>query len=185
MKYLLSCLVALVALPAHAVPMIDLVPSNAAPGLNAVFTVDVVASGIEAGDPLLAFGFDVQLGAGLSYSGATVASPFLDDSTVFITTDVAGSTLPAVSGDGILLSTLSLNAGNAAGVWDISIIASQDDLGASEGLFTVTGTLGFDETVSVEVVEGAPVPLPSTLLLMGLGILGLGIRARQTRSPSR
>jgi len=81
-------------------------------------------------------------------------------------------------GDDILLGTLSLMAGTSPGIWDVSVAASPGDLGASEGLFTVTGLWDIDETITVEVVDVGPVPVPSTLLLLALGLLGAGIRPR-------
>ncbi|MEZ5570986.1 MAG: PEP-CTERM sorting domain-containing protein [Halioglobus sp.] len=178
MKYLLLVFTFLLASQARAIPVISLSPSSSTLGFNQAFTVDVLLSGIEATDPLIAFGFDVGSTIGLSYNGAVVASPFLDDSVFFSSTDVAGSTFPAVFGNGILLSTLALTTGASAGPQVVSIFTSQADFGLSEGIFTLANLYDVQATAAIEVVRGSAVPLPSTLLLLSLALLGTGLRKR-------
>ncbi len=161
---------------AQAMPMISLAPSSNTLGFSEVFTVDVFVSGIEAIDPLLAFGFNVGTQPGLAFDSATVASPFLDDSGFFPTTDVAGSTIPSIFGDDILLATLSLVTGTTAGLLDVSIFTMPANFGFAEGLFTLSNNFNIDEISTIEVIGVAPIPLPSTLLLIVLGLCGIRLR---------
>lgn len=186
MKQLFLAATLLLCVHAQAAPIINLVPSSMVLGFNQSFTVDVLLSGIEASDPLLAFGFDVSTEAGLSYTGATVAAPFFDDSGFFPTTDVAGSAFPAVSGDDILLGSLQLTTGSTEGMWALAIGTSAGDLGVSEGLFTLLGTADIAERVAVEVKRGMQqVPAPGTLLLALAGLLGVRFAGSSERAMAR
>ena len=173
MKYLILFWIALFASGSHALPMINLSGPGSTLGLNQTFTVEVLVSGVEIIDPLLAFGFDVDNDASLIFDGAHVASPFIDDSALFADTDVAGSTFPANDGASILLSTLSFSTGVLAGQFDISIASSTLDLGRSEGLFTRSDVYAIDERLIVDVAGTTPVPLPTTILLLCLGLITL------------
>lgn len=179
MKYILFVIFSCLTTSAYALPMVSLIPSTSVLGFNQTFTVDVFVSGIASTDQLLAFGFDVGVDAGLTYSSASVASPFLDDSGFFPTTDVAGSAFPSIFGDGILLSTLSLTTGTTSGLLNLAVLTTPHDLGFSEGLFTLGATYNIGETATVEVIGSSTVPLPSTLLLMGLGLFGLAGQFRR------
>ena len=175
MRCILFFFLSMFGLAAHAIPMISLNPSSTIFGFNDSFTVDVFVSGVEIFAPLVAFGFDVGVDTGLTHSGATVAPPFFDDSGFFPTTDVAGSTFPAVSGDGILLATLALNTGTSEGIFGVSVFTTPGDFGSSEGLFTFRDTYGIDDSVSVTVARGS-VPLPSSLALLAAGLAGFAYR---------
>jgi hypothetical protein len=179
MRYLTILALFLSTMAANAVPVISLSPSSTSLGLNEAFTIDVFVDGVELADQLFAFGFDVSAQTDITYNSATVAAPFFDDSGFFSTTDVAGSTFPAVSGDGILLATLDLTTGTTTGLLDVSIFSTAADFGLSEGLFTLSTTYEINETATVEVIGDAAVPLPSTAFLIGLGLLGM---VRRTRS---
>ena len=180
-KYWLMIVMLMLGARAQAMPMLSLIPSGTTFGFNEAFTVDVFVSSVEATDPLLAFGFDVESEHGLAFNSATVAFSFLDDSDFFATTDVAGSMFPSISGDNILLSTLSLTTGATEGFLELSIFTTPADFGFSEGLFTLMSTFDIDQTVTVEVVRGATVALPSTMLLMFLGLLGVQLRSRRCK----
>lgn len=179
MRLIAGLCMTLLASASFALPIVSLNPSSTSLAPNESFSVDVLLSGVEVTDPLLAFGFDVDTGAGLTFNGATIAANFFDDSDVFATTDVAASAFPAVSGDDILLATLSLSAGFTSGLWDIVLSSTGADFGVSEGLFTLTDTLSLQAGIAVEVVGGTAVPLPSSLLLI---VLGLFLLRRNTRS---
>ncbi|MCB1843096.1 MAG: hypothetical protein KDI09_09065 [Halioglobus sp.] len=155
-----------------ALPMLSLNPSSATLSLNEAFTIDVLLSGVEVSDPLLAFGFDIATGAGPVFVGSSVAAPFFDDSGAFAATDVAGSALPAVSGDDILLATLSLTAGSIPGLWDITLSSAGAEFAISEGLFTLGQIIPVQSSITVEVLRSTAVPAPSALLLL---VLALGI----------
>lgn len=175
MKCVLFLVFSMFGVVAHAIPMISLNPSSTIFGFSDDFTVEVFVSGVESADELIAFGFDVGADSGLTYTGATVAPPFFDDSGFFPTTDVAGSAFPAVSGDGILLATLGLTTGTTEGIFGVSVFTTPGNFGSSEGLFTFFNTYGIEDAVSVTVERGS-VPLPSSLALLTLGLICLRFR---------
>lgn len=177
-RWVLGVWLTLLASTSMALPMVSLNPSSTLLSPNQAFTVDVLVDGVEAADPLIAFGFDVQSGGGLVFNGATVAAPFFDDSGAFATTDAAGSTLPAVAGDGILLATLNLNAGFVPGLWDIELSSTAPDFGLSEGLFTLVRTFTVQARIAVEVIGGSAVPAPPGVWLIALGLALLYGRLR-------
>jgi hypothetical protein len=132
-----------------------------------VFEVNVTLTDLSADDALVAFGFDVNRPAGLSYTGANVATQFSDDSQLLLDTDVAGSAFPAVpGGEDILLATLSFQA-MSAGSHLLSLTSNPGN--ANEGLFTLLDPQT-DLTSSVHINV---VPIPGTLLLFCSGLFGL------------
>lgn len=142
------------------------------------FTVDVFANDVSEADQLLAFGFDVVTDAGLSFLGADVIAPFLDDSGFFQDTDVAGSIFPAMSGTGIHLATLHFQAGSAAGLFYLGMATDPASLGFSEGLITEFSVFDIAESLAVNV-SAVPLPAALPLLVTGLmGIFGMGLRRR-------
>ncbi|CAA0080041.1 Uncharacterised protein [Halioglobus japonicus] len=179
MKYMLCVVFSCFAASAYALPMVSLNPSTSVLGFNEAFTVDVLVSGIESTDQLIAFGFDVGVDTGLTYSGATVSPSFFDDSGFFPTTDVAGSSFPPISGDNILLATLSLMTGTTSGLLTVAALSTPLDPGLSEGLFTVATIYDISATATVEVMGSSTVPLPSTLLLIGIGLFGVAKHIRR------
>lgn len=148
------------------------------------FQVRVLVDGVDM-DPifgdgdLLAFGFDVNYDTTLfSYNGALVGPLFMDDSSLFPGTDVAGSTFPGVGGDDILLSTLSFSA-LVAGVHMIGIVTDISD--PNEGLITFNNNQ-IDITRDINInVSGAPVPEPSTIFLLGIGLVGFSVFLKRKR----
>ncbi len=136
-----------------------------------MFNVNVVANGVESMNELLAFGFDLNYGmTEFAFNGATMGSLFFDDSFKFPATAVAGSTFPGLTGDDILLASLSFTS-LTTGTFSLGIISSLSNL--NQGLTTLLGPK-IDMTQNLDIeVSGAPVPEPSTIVLMCLGLVGI------------
>lgn len=155
-----------------AVPTLNLeYPSSV--GVGDTFQVRVLVDGVDI-DPvfgdgdLLAFGFDIDFDLSFfTYNGASIGPLFMDDSLLFLATDVAGSAFPGVGGDDILLSTLSFSA-LVTGIHSLGIVTNLLD--PNEGLVTLSnGQVHIDSSVDIDV-SSAPVPEPCTMLLLGVGI---------------
>jgi hypothetical protein len=136
-------------------------------GVGEVFGVNVTLTDLSSADALLAFGFDVESAAGLSFIGANLNTQFIDDSLLLPDTDVAGSAFPALpGGEDIHLATLSFQA-TSIGTHLLSLVSDLED--PNEGLFTLLDPQ-IDLTSSVKVNI---VPVPSALLLFCSGLFGL------------
>jgi hypothetical protein len=100
-----------------------------------------------------------------------VASPFSDESGYFADTDVAGSVFPGVSGDDILLTSLSFTP-QSAGDFTLGIVSDTDN--TSQGLFT-----GFHKFDMTNEVNANVVPIPGAVWLFASGLVWLaGIRRK-------
>jgi hypothetical protein len=142
-------------------------------GVGERFGVNIIYTGLSADDELLAFGFDVNSPAGLSFLGANIGAPFSDDSLLLPDTDVAGSAFPGLpGGDDIILARLNFEA-VSAGTRLIGIVSDLGD--PNEGLFTLLDPqIDLTSSVTINVV-----PVPGSLLLFGSGLFGL-FRLRKT-----
>jgi hypothetical protein len=165
--------------PAANALIVTLVPSSATVAPGEAFTVEVVASqvfdGLDSGDEVLAFGFEVTVSAAAvaTFTGAAVAAAFDDDSALLPDTEVAGSAFPGLTADPIALATLSFQAG-APGVVQLGVASALSD--PNEGLtYFLAGQQALDGSVTVTVV-----PEPSSVLLLAAGVAVLiGRRAHR------
>lgn len=124
------------------------------------------------------FGFNVDPSNSLSlfsYDSAVVDSEFWDAGTFgsYVGGAYAGT---GNTGMNVLLATLTFTAGSTAGTDTLSILGLND--GWDLGLYYTDGIDNFDEDIegSIDITinsGGNPVPEPTTVLLFGLGILGL------------
>lgn len=177
-KSLLACLLFSAIEFAWAAPTIDLQVSDSTLTVGEDFSISVLVSNIESTDQLLAFGFDVAADPLFSFLGGAINTAiFTDDSIFFPTTDVAGSAFPAISGDNILLATLSFKA-VSAGTASIGIFADAADFGLYEGLFTENSIFAISNVKNLNV---SPVPEPETwgMLLSGLGLVVFAARRKK------
>jgi hypothetical protein len=167
---------------AWGLPSVSLVAdSNVTAG--SAFNVSVIADGVDFdpffGSDLLAFGFDLVFdSAEFTFNSATVGLDFMDDSSTFSDTDVAGSAFPTVSGDDILLATLNFTA-LTDGFFSLGIFSDiVNDL--NEGLITLSmGAVDITGDIEIAVSNAGtkPIPEPSTIILVFMGFAGMaGIR---------
>ena len=164
------CITAFFAIESQAVPIVTLDTSVSDLTLGNTFEVDIVVSNLDPFDAVLSFGFDVFADSGLGLISATVGGNFFDDSTFFLTTDVAGSAFPPVNNTALTLATLIFTT-TSVGDLGFSIATDPFDFGFSEGLFTLGGTFDLSAEASVQVSESVTtVTEPTSLTLFGLGL---------------
>jgi hypothetical protein len=172
------------ALPASALDVSLAGPASVAVGQN--FSVDVVVSGVfdnlNPHDEWIAFGFDVAADNLLAWTGASVAAPFDDDSTLFANADMAGSSFPGLGNGDIAepftLATLNFTA-LAPGLANLSVASTPGDF--NQGLiYMFSNNAHFSAGLAVAVV---PEPSAWALLLAGLGVVGLMVMRLGKRWP--
>ena len=117
---------------------------------------------------LTSFGFDIDSSALslFSYDYATLAADFWDAGT---TGDYVGGVYLGTNNANtdVLLATLSFTAGATAGTDTLSIEGLFDDF---SGLYYECGNEDIRGNIRIAI---DPIPEPSTILLIGAGLLGL------------
>jgi hypothetical protein len=152
--------------PAHASVTLDVLTNPIHVGdaffVNAIDNEPISAPG------LLAFGFDVCGGGSIfSYTGYSIGSGFDDNGSGAF---VSGSAFPAISGTSILLATLDFKA-DAPGQADLTVLGTD---GLIRGLFYDDLSYSIiDASTAISVSASAAVPEPSTMLLIGSGLICL------------
>lgn len=187
MMYLTLPLLALLTVASHppaSAAIISLQPSALTPVTGSSFSVSV---DITSATDLYAFQFDVTFDPQVLSAVGVTEGPFLPlaGPTLFVPgniDNVAGSITftadaligagPGVSGSGSLavIGFQALAAGNTA-IDLLGITLLNSDLIADTS-FSVTGNV-------VEVVSASQVPEPSTLILIGIGIISLAKTCRR------
>lgn len=154
---------------AHAVPVVILDVSSPEINVGNVLEIDVIVKGLSHADSILAFGFDIDVSSQLDFSKAVIGSGFTESSALFPGTDVAAMSFPPLSGgDDLILAALSF-AVLSPGTLEINLKSDTSD--PNEGLFT-TLYPQLDITSSIKF-SLAPVPLPGSFTLLGVGLLGI------------
>ena len=176
---------------ANATPMVRLKQSATDIFVGQDVTINVFVDGVNEfdsfgfPDEVLSFGFDLDYDSTeFSLTTAVVELPFLDDSASFQDTDVAGSVFPGISGDDILLASLTFSALDEGDNLNIGIVSNILDANEGLGTWIYDGLLTdkIDMTSAVTVnVSAASAPEPSTMLLFGIGLLGFSGVARKKK----
>jgi hypothetical protein len=181
---LIVFLIALMVLPVTSARAltIDLVFSSTTLLPGEIFTMDVIVNDVfdelDAFEEVLAFGFDVFISdpSLVGFTGATVASPFLDESASFPNTDAAGSVFPGIPNDPanntIQLATVTYQA---LAVGNPSLGITSDISDSNEGLiYFLAGNVDITARAIVDIV-----PEPGSVLLLGIGLIAIaGIKRK-------
>lgn len=184
-----ALLIAVLALPlpfgVGAIPTVELSIGDSDIGVDESFDMDVFVDGVDLLDEVFAFGFDLDLPASWSLTGAQIGPAFdYDDSTLFPGTFVAGSVdflNTGPNGDDILLATLTFT-GSVAGTFNLGI--TSDLLDPNEGLFTIIGTYDLTQDAQVVINPRGSAPLPGSAWLLAAGIAALiGIAQKRGSWP--
>jgi hypothetical protein len=148
------------------------------------FDVLVQATNVFAGrdtssDALLGFGFDVNVSnATIAYSGATVGSLFTAFSApgtdVFAVAADPLGILPGV-GEPLLLATLHFNV---IGTGPANVLITSNLIDLNQGLQFFNAPFAEAISGTIPVTAAAAVPEPATLLLSGMGLLGMASARR-------
>ncbi len=173
------CMTALEGYKAFATPLlVSFDPSTSIVNLGDTFTVSLVA---DIPDPVLGWGLDVSFDPALlaldPATGVTIGPDwfpaFAPDGD-----NLAGLAFPEVSGSNVLLADLTFTA-LAAGATSLAASFTAGDF--TEGFPLSSGDFADVAFVgaSINIAGTSAAPEPATLLLSGIGILGLGMLRRQ------
>jgi len=150
-------------------------PQDSIVQVGDTFTVDLMA---DLPAPVVGWGLDVTFDSAiLTQVGSPLIGPAWNPGFAMDGDGLAGLAFPAVSGSDILLATLTFEA-TALGTSDLMASITPFDL--TEGFpLAFPAPPGSFADVVFETGSVSPVPEPTTMLLVGSGLIGLaGLRKK-------